>query len=152
MLTFQRLCQVAELQEKAKGACSPAPAVAHKTSSSPSSSVLRTRCGLLQRACTWELLLSCDIEMRFLFDPLISNTPLTARVEELSAELENLKRLSAQKQLQDKVRDSIIIHDGALRQLKVIGAVQERVKLLKANLKKSDEELQELAAVICHCR
>ncbi len=31
-------------------------------------------------------------------------------------------------------------------------SAQERVKLLKTNLKKSDEELQELAAVICHCR
>jgi hypothetical protein len=29
---------------------------------------------------------------------------------------------------------------------------QERVKLLKTNLKKSDEELQEHAAIICHCR
>ena len=66
--------------------------------------------------------------------------------------MENLKRLSAQKQLQDKVRNSICIHDGAFQQLNVIGAGQERVKLLKANLKKSDEELQELAAVICHCR
>jgi hypothetical protein len=31
-------------------------------------------------------------------------------------------------------------------------ADQERVKLLKANLKKSDEELKELAAVTGHCR
>ncbi len=34
----------------------------------------------------------------------------------------------------------------------LIVVVQERVKLLKANLKKSDEELKELAAVTGHCR
>ncbi len=51
MIAFQHLRQVAELQEKAKGVCSPAPAVAHKTSSSPSSSILRTRFNLLQQTC-----------------------------------------------------------------------------------------------------
>lgn len=85
--------QVAELQEKAKGMRSPAPAAAFKTCS-PSAAAVRIR------------------------------------VDELTAELEGVKRLSAQKQLQDK----------------------ERVKLLKANLKKSDEEVRELDAVICHCR
>jgi hypothetical protein len=63
-----------------------------------------------------------------------------------------LKRLSAQKQLQDKVPcrscKLFLLH----RVLDLIFGAQERVKLLKANLKKSDEELQELAAVICHCR
>ncbi len=44
---------------------------------------------------------------------------------------------------------------GALRcprSLFLTVAAQERVKLLKANLKKSDEELKELAAVTGHCR
>ena len=68
------------------------------------------------------------------------------RIDELTAELENLKRLSAQKQQQDKVPLPFCTpSDFDLRG-------QERVKLLKTNLKKSDEELQEHAAVICHCR
>ncbi len=90
----QRLVQVAELQEKAKGMRSPAPAVVSKTSGSPSSSALRFRCRNSQRnsqhMSRLGALPSVDLSHH-------------VRVDELTAELENLKRLSAQKQLQDKV-------------------------------------------------
>ena len=90
-----------------------------------------------------------------LFKPHAPSYPLLLcpprRIDELTAELENLKRLSAQKQQQDKVcRHCRRIHFAP--RVNFDWMRQERVKVLKTNLKKSDEELQEHAAVICHCR